>query len=182
MGTRITHLPPSYKPLSPFQALDVGFKGCCMCFCDVEVTSSLLLCGVIFLPDVLEVYSRASQHKHTLCLLCILDYHTYTHRVSYRLAAVSQPHSQSLQSHHATVDLFHLKCVPCWLLGLTACLFWKCSWGRSIIPPEEEVFSFKVCIQFCPSHLCSISLFYLSEFVPPTSPKEAVSYWWVGHK
>lgn len=49
VGTRITHLPPSYKPPSPIQVLDLGFKGCCKCFCDVEVTSSLLLCGVIFL-------------------------------------------------------------------------------------------------------------------------------------
>lgn len=28
VGTRITHLSPSYKPPSPIQALDLGFKGC----------------------------------------------------------------------------------------------------------------------------------------------------------
>lgn len=64
--------------------------------------------------------------------------------------------------------LFHLKYVPCWPC-LTACLFWKCSWSRPIIPSGEEGFSFKVCIQFClpqpslPSTFQSLSPTYISK-------------------
>lgn len=67
-----------------------------------------------------------------------------------------------------TVCLFYLKYVPWWPC-LTACLFWKCSWGRTIIPSEEEVFSFKVCIQFClpqpslPATFQSLSPTYISK-------------------
>lgn len=147
-------LAPSYKPPFPSQALELGFKGrwvsACTCFCDVGVTHSVLLCRAVFLLTVLEVYDL-EHHSPNASFVYSASWTTIpcTQCVSYRCEVFSQSHSLSLQPHHMTVCPFHLKHVPCWPSSLTACISWKRSRGRSITLPGQEVFSFKVFIQFC---------------------------------
>lgn len=139
VGTRIIYLSPSYKPPSPIQALDLGFKGCCTCFCDVEVTSSLLLCGVIFLLMCLRfvvehhssntpfVYS-ASWTTIPVPIVSLTDLSGFSPSLS--VTSVSPCNSASLSSEMCSLLTFGFNNLP--LLKMFLGWIYYSPWRRGV--------------------------------------------------